>query len=201
MKARSMFLIVFICLALVPTFVAAEDKEPGEAQNAISVDLLWPIFSCVHVLGGGAEKMIPVGIMYQRVISDHFVLFVMGGFWYTIDTGWDLWVYSTVEVDWHPFHKGFNGFYVGLSGDFWYDYNENSSSRVTGFGYLYRTDLGLALGWQFLLPAHIIIDLALGIFSYGYEADVDVYGVETSGFAIGYPILTPRTTLSLGFRF
>lgn len=205
MKARNVFLVVLFIVVLSSPFVAAEEQELKEAQNAISIDLLWPIISCVPlVLSGGQMVMIPVGIEYQRVISDHFVLYAKGGFMYTIDDGWDLIVYPIVGVDWHPFHKGLKGFHVGLSGDFFYEYTVIASDTTWtahGTRYSYSTCLGLTLGWQFLLPAHIIMDLALQVVTFGYDVSTDVYGVETSGFSLGDPMDAPGSMLSLGFRF
>ncbi|MGA2976500.1 MAG: hypothetical protein ABSF77_14425 [Spirochaetia bacterium] len=200
MKARNVFLVVLFMIVLSSPFVAAEVQGPGEPRNAISVDLLGPIVACAFLIAGQGV-VIPVGIEYQRVISDHFTLFFMGGLIYRIFDGWALDAYPIVEVDWHPFHKGLKGFHVGLLGSFLYEQVYSSAAETQGTTYWYHPAMELAVGWQFLLPASIILDLTLGLLSVGYDFNVDVNGVMTSGLMLGDPMESNRTSLSLGFRF
>ncbi len=202
MKKKNVFLVGLFAVVLLPTLAAAEDQTTKEAQNAISIDVLLPILLPVSLLweGGETDVIIPINILYQRVISDHFMALIKAGLnysWYRYTTPQNGWmeVYPAVEVDWHPFHKGLKGFYVGLSGIF--DYGVDcSDAAAKGTSYSYAFGWGLSLGWLFLLPAHINIDLVVGQGA-GYLVSVDASGVTTSGFSE----VPARTGVFLGYRF
>jgi hypothetical protein len=212
MKAGNMYLILFFGIGLSPTFVAAEDQTPKEPQNAISIGLIGPIDDVVELCVGSPIRKVNINMEYQRVISDHFVLFSTAGMlywwpspnasqdseailWYG-NHGWFLMIGTGVEFDWHPFHKGLKGFYLGLPGIFNYKATYRDTATTKGMIYDNEIGLGLIVGWQFLLPASIIINLAVG-YGYGYIADVDVNGVTSSHFSF----VEPRGGISLGFRF
>lgn len=201
---KIVLLVVLIASILPPSFVAAKEQTPKEAHNAISIDVLFPILLPASLLweGGETDVIIPVSMQYQRVISDHFVVLVNAALDYgwnrytTPQDGWFLDVNPLVEIDWHPFHKGLKGFYAGLSGVFNYTISYSDAAETKGTSHSYNTGLGLNVGWLFLLPANIIIDLALGQ-GIGYLVSVDMNGVTTSG----YSEAPARIGVFLGFRF
>ena len=212
MMKRSMFLGVLFAIVLWPTLAAAQDQSQKSAKNAISIDVLQPIWSPVDLLIERMLIRIPLNVQYQRVLSDHFVLLIKAGLdyswvpanapqdspgilYYGID-GWGLSVNSAVGVDLHPFHKGLNGLHVGLSGIFSYGTGYRDGVLTKGTAYEYTAGLGLAVGWQFLLPANIIIDLTLGV-GYVYLGRADVFGA--TGSMSTFIVRPPG--IFLGFRF
>jgi len=210
MYARNVFFVVIICLFVSPTAAVADGRP---AQNAITTDLIVPAMAIASAVMGSPMLTVPVGVQYQRVLSEHSVLSFNAGFMYQCpspDTppdspvitdyygvdGWELTAYPLMEMDWHPFHKGLDGFYTGAFGGLLFKALHVDTAAVKGTGYEYDPCLGLVAGWQFLLPANIVINLALG---YGgqYFITVDQNGTMTSGPLLG----TGRMVASVGFRF
>jgi hypothetical protein len=212
MKAKNVVLAILFVLALTPTFAAAEDQTPKEAKNAISIESISLIGEVVRFLAGMPTLRMGTIMQYQRVVSNHFVLLATAGLVYVWPNpnapqdseailyygtdGWLLFAASQVEVDWHPFHKGLKGFYLGLSGIFNYTAEYRDALEAKGTSHTYTAGPGMNVGWQFLLPACIIMDLSLGI-GYGYRVSIDVNGVTTSGFSF----VEPRGGVFFGIRF
>jgi hypothetical protein len=213
MKEKCVVLAVIFAMALSPTFLAAEDQTSNEVQNAISMDLAMPILSLVNLLGGWPILGIPANIHYQRVISDHLALLIQAGLKYSwllpyastaavvhYGGNWRaLEVYPEVEVDWRPFHKGLDGFYLGLSGIMDYVATYSDAAATNGTTHAFAVGMGFNVGWQFLLP-NILMDLGLGV-GYGYWVNIDVNGAMTSSFEFipRDSRLPPR--FHFGFRF
>jgi hypothetical protein len=172
MKAECMLTTLLFALT-----VSSDPSETKEPQNAISIDVLLPVMSPVSKLCGEKSSFIPINIKYQRVLADHLVLMLKGGFNYDWgDDSKSIDIYPMAELDWHPFQKGLKGFYAGLSSFYGYEDYINShegSSRIA---------LGGTLGWQFVLRSNFIIDLTFGL-GYGYNVDVDVNGKKSEGFS------------------
>ena len=103
--------------------------------------------------------MYPVYLSYERVLSDHLVLAIAPSFtWADHGTYSSLLAILWVELDWHPFQNGLSGLFIGPA--FAVSYSSDQDFRATGEG------LGLSLGYQFLLPWNIDVDIALGL-AYG----------------------------------
>jgi hypothetical protein len=155
----------------------AEPSETKDQQNAISIDVFMPIMSPISYLQGEKGHWFPLNVKYQRVLTDHFVLMLKGGFNYNWDnepTGID--IYPMAELDWHPFQKGLRGFYAGLSIFYGYSNYFDSPEGET------RIALGPSLGWQFVVHRHLIIDLTLGL-GFGYYNRTDWEGKREEGFS------------------
>jgi len=160
---------------------------------------------------------VPVDATYQRVLAEHFVLSVLIGLRYEwvrddapqdSDTvlnwgvnGWALSVLPLVDLGWHPFHHGLKGLHLGLAGSLGYQATYKDSLAAKGFENDYYTHLGLTVGWQFLLPANIVIDITLGVVGIGYSVWVDTNKVATSHFGFCGPLNIPPADIYIGFRF
>jgi hypothetical protein len=184
MKNKNVLSILIILMLLWPSSLNAADTASQAAQNAISVDLFLPIYSPVEFAGG--NYLIPLSLLYQRVITRRVVFFSRAGLIYTFrDVDWGALATFATGVDWHPFHEGLNGFHLGFSGYYTYDtgYTESyrTVSATAGMWYLHHAALGSTIGWQFLLPANLTIDLNAGI-GYGYTGGVFRDGEFGSGW-------------------
>jgi hypothetical protein len=183
----------------LPAAAAADGPGSGEARNAIAIVVFTPIMAVVNYFVLPEGIYMPVNIQCQRVLADHWVFFVMAPFFlYPADPGSFL-IVPAMEIDWHQFHKGLRGFYAGLSAN--YFYGSAKGSTAAGLGYRQYNDayLELAAGWQFLLPANLVINLGAGPLNAGYKVKIDDEGVATSGFSFGF--LSSRLSIAIGFQF
>ncbi len=160
----------------------ASDKEPLEAKNLVSIDLAVPVVLNLAVSGGYA---IPVFLDYQRVLTTHLNLSIAPSVAYLYDPSWGETLLLTmwVELDWHPFQGGFQGFFIGpaVAGLL---YSDTFNNVRSGPGLV----AGGAMGYQLALPANFNIDIVAGL---------------AAGAIAGYPTLQgiPRVALALGYRF
>lgn len=202
LRTRDLISCVLLFAVLSSTAAAAQGQTSTDARNAISVEMILPIGVPIGLLVGERSVLIPVQIQYQRVVADHLVLLVKAGLFY----GWTLPprepertldLLPVVELDWHPFHTGLQGPYLGLSGTGGYGVGfSDAGAAIVTTGHYYDFIVGPTLGWQFLLPANITIDTAFGL-GYGPGVSVDANGVRTSHSVLD---LT-RGGVYLGFRF
>jgi hypothetical protein len=213
MKAGAIVLAAFIVLVVAGGPAAAEGAAPREVRNAVSADLVLPLFvGTAYVVGAfvrspsdrGPGVNIPLSVQYQRVIGERWVLLTslallyhwpMPGApaglpgWGTID------VTPGVELGWHPFHKGLKGFHLGLSTIFNYA-AAYSETPTAGISRNVMACAGVNVGWQFLFPSHVLLDLVAGP-GYAWIVHLDTAGAATSTF--GFNVC--RTGLSIGFAF
>jgi hypothetical protein len=171
MKTKTILTILLFTIA-----VSAESSGAKDPKNAVSIDVLLPV-GAVASAASGDDNFIPLNIKYQRVLADHLVLMLKGGFNYNFKPkakGID--IYPMAELDWHPFQKGLKGFYAGLSIFYGYSNYFDSPEGET------RIALGPTLGWQFVVRRHLIIDLTLGL-GFGYYNRTDWEGKREEGFS------------------
>lgn len=168
-----MFTITFFTLTLL-----AEPSKSKEPKNAVSIDVLLPIMSPISHLQGEEAHWLPLQLKYQRVLTDHFVLMLRYGmFYYWSDKPIEIDFFPMAELDWHPFQKGLRGFYAGVSAFYCYSNTFDSPER------LYRINMGPTLGWQFVLPWNITIDLTLGV-GFGYHNQIRWDGTKKEDFGV-----------------
>jgi hypothetical protein len=206
MNATNLWRMIALLTALAATPVAAQGQTPKEARNALSVEVAIPIAVPIGLLvyrgSEGMMAVIPIQVQFQRVVADHLVLLVKAGLNYSWGVprrgpGGDLDIYPEVELDWHPFHRGLGGPYVGLAG--FSDYSVTlgdpaAAAAVPPHSYHFR--LGATIGCQFLLPAGITTDLAFGL-GYGPSLKIDSSGTKTWGAEFD----VTRVGLYVGMRF
>jgi hypothetical protein len=88
-----------------------------------------------------------------------------------------------IELDWHPFQKGLQGFYVGTA--VVVVYLDIPSSKINA---ALTAMVGVGLGYQIPLPANLDADIALGA----------AFGSIPGGTDAG---AFPRASIALGYRF
>ncbi len=184
-RFRAPLALVFatVLLFLAPIIAVAADTDFGKEKNEVSIDLAMPIV--LNLLAKEGTTVYPVYLSYERVLSDHLVLAIAPSFtWADHGTYSSFLAILWVELDWHPFQNGLSGLFIGPA--FAVSYSSDQDFRATGEG------LGLSLGYQFLLPWNIDIDIALGL-AYGPLQSNDPLDESTE--------IIPRAALSVGFRF
>jgi hypothetical protein len=200
MNTGKTFIIILLISSISPCLMSAEDQAPQRTQNAVCVDVYCPFMSILNeILSPDSITYIPVSFQYERVLSDHWVLFTMLTLQLGLTEPVSSVVYPAVEVDWHPFHIQLDGFYVGLSLAF---LNQNFfGNAVQAFGRraMYGVFLSPTVGWQFLLPAAIVLHLGIGPLSIGYWHDTNIDGTTIKGFVL--EAFTYRFCIAVGYRF
>ena len=167
---------------LVPTMGMASDQEPRQAWNEVSIDLSLPIVYNLAVSSPDNVNVVPTYLGYQRLLTNHLALFFSPGIMFIQQTQMQLSVLTFwLELDWHPFQEGLQGFFLGPAVVLLYG-SDNSTAR----GNILLA--GGAIGYQFLFPANFDIDVSLGL-SIGPE--------QASG---PRPVI-PRGIVALGYRF
>ena len=184
-RTRIGLLTIFISSLFFSLSLSAQDRVPSEARNAVSMDLFMPFLHLAFPTSAlttsiSSSIAIPIGIKYQRVLFDHFVLSFVPIFAYSKNIG-VLELNPWLELHWHPFDMGLGGLFIGpaISADF--VLNTNNAIYV---------GLGAGIGYQLLLPLDIDLDAALG-FCYG----PDFYASST------YYLTALRLEIALGYRF
>jgi hypothetical protein len=200
MNPRKAFLIVLFISSISPCLMAAEDQAPQQPQNAVCIDVFFPFTSVLNqILSPGSITYIPVSIQYERVLSDHWVLFTMLSLQFGLTDPVSIVVHPAIEVDWHPFHIRLDGFYTGLSLAFLNESLFGNAVQAFGRRALYGVYLSPTVGWQFLLPAGIVIDLGVGLLSLGYRLNTNIDGTTTTGFVLDAD--NYRFSIAVGYRF
>ncbi len=178
---------------------SAQDRASG-AQNTISVNVLGAPITAVADSTSGLVA-IPLSVTYQRVLSDHYTLSIIPRFEFLVaSTVPNSVSYSTldsfdfqpwVEVDWHPFDRGLNGFFVGLAAVGSLDVEWSGNQDTTIF-------LGAApvVGYMLALPGSFSLDFALGV-ALGGNIVVSSSENTSFGFAAGHS----RVDIGLGYQF
>lgn len=144
-----------------------------------------PVIINLAISGGYA---IPVVLEYQRVLNDHLVLSISPGIAHIQETsGSVLMMELWVRLNWHPFQKWLQGFYIGPGFALFYLQNpagSRASDSMTG------EFLGVTIGYQIVLDASISVDLGLGL----------AFGTVQGFYPAATPAL-PRAALAIGYRF
>lgn len=192
-------LVLFLVLS--PALSSAQGEASTDEKNALSLEVVLPLAVPIGILGPDRDLLIPVVLQYQRVIADHLVLVAMIGLYYDQKLppqprDSTLSIFPVVELDWHPFHEGLRGFHLGLSGVFACETSFSDAKPTEVTSRYYRLGLGPTVGWQFMLPAHIIIDLVFGL-GYGPSWNVDAAGTSTFDWALD----PTRAGIYLGLMF
>jgi hypothetical protein len=179
---------------------AAQDRASDEAQNVISVNVLGAPITAIADSTSGLVA-IPLSVDYQRVLTDHYTLSIIPRFEFLVASAIPNSIaYSTldsfdlhpwVEMDWHPFDKGLNGFFVGLAAVGALDLKWSGNQDTTVF-------LGVApvVGYMLVLPWNINLDFALGA-AFGGNIVVDSSKNTSLGLAVDHS----RIEVGLGYRF
>ena len=172
-----------LLLLLAPTIAVAAGSDFGKEKNEVSIDVAMPIV--LNLLTKEGSTVYPVYLSYERVLSDHLVLTIAPSFAYADHVTYAAYLATLwIELDWHPFQDGLNGLFIGPA--FAVIYSSDPDFTATGEG------LGLSLGYQFLLPWNIDIDLAVGL-AYGPLQSNDPFDPDTE--------IILRGALAIGFRF
>jgi hypothetical protein len=201
MNPRKAFLVVLFISSLSPCLIAAEDQGLQQPQNAVCIDIFSPFTTVLNqILVPGSLIYIPVAIQYERVLSDHWVLFSMLSLNFGLTEPVSAFVHPAIEVDWHPFHMRLDGFYAGLSLALTYESLFGDAAQAFGRSTLYGVYLSPTVGWQFLLPAHIVINLGVGLLEIGYRFKANIDGTTTTGFVLNFPDSYPLS-IAVGYRF
>jgi hypothetical protein len=185
MKVEKPFLAYFFIMIISLTFVTTAEATGKEAKNGISIDVFMPVFVPIDYLLEGIWN-VPIGIQYQRVISDHFVLLGKAGLLaYSGDGTWGMLANLGTGVEWHPFQKGLNGFHIGFTGFIIYE----PSSKA----YHFHIPIGPMFGWQFPVSQDMTIDVTVGL-GYGYNGDF----IDGAG---GWSLMAMPGGIFLGYTF
>ena len=183
-----------------PALGIAQAQASEGAQDSISMNCLGTLITAIADSTSGLVS-VPFLVDYQQVLTDHYSLSFIPFFEFLIaSTVHDSIVNSSldsfefqpwVEVDWHPFDKGLNGFFIGLAGVGSLDVKLSGNQDTTIF-------LGVApvIGYKLLLPWSFDLDFALGI-ALGGSIVVDSAGNASIGFAANHS----RIEIALGYMF
>lgn len=169
-------------IVLSPVFGFAQEQTPKEVQWEFGVD-------AYSIISSAISGDIPLYLYCEGTFFQHIAYSLFTAIQYS--TGQNEWSFeSGVEVDWHPFDKGLDGFFLGVAVLGSIDKLSITSKAQTLF-------LGFAPtgGYQFLLPWNIDIDLALGV-PVGLIDEIDSGG--HGSLALGY--LSPLLKIGLGYR-
>ncbi|MGA2639981.1 MAG: hypothetical protein ABSG21_03635 [Spirochaetia bacterium] len=144
---------------------------------------------------------VPLVIDFQQVLADHYSLTFIPFFEFLVastvhnsiaNSSLDSFEFQPwVEVDWHPFDEGLNGFFVGLAGVGSLEVKWSGNKDTTIF-------LGVApvIGYQLLLPWSFDLDFALGV-ALGGSIVVDSAGNASISLAATHS----RIEFALGYMF
>jgi hypothetical protein len=177
-KVKLILIFMLAILIAAPSFVAAQ-----ELQQAVSLDVFLPL-AAVASKASGEMAWIPLNVKYQRVLAEHLVVAANSGLNYSWASGEKILEISPMlQADWHPFHSGLEGFYLGpyllvSYCKYWNDY-----TLVDNPAHSFRFALGGIFGWQFLWPSGFLVDLNVGL-GCGINMEVDRYGNMTSEFPL-----------------
>ncbi len=178
-----------MCLLLACCFVlpASADQQEDARLNQVSANLLW---TAAWIIGNPNVPIIPISIEYQRVLAEHWVLSIIPtlNINFPVDGSTPFTFIQFAEMDWHPFDPGLNGFLAGafvaagVSGP---QFLNNVNIQSFSFG------AGPALGYQFLFPFGLIIDISIrGGLGAGYST--------LNGWLLQTPIMA---NINIGYAF
>jgi len=179
--------------------------------NAILFDFFQPgvaILQDVQDPTNQVLQQIPITITYERVVADHFVVAVSPTLRYsllsspTLVTS-NMFTQLVLELDWHPFDAGLNGFYVG--GQVFSQIASSLSVVPSGDGSWsswVELGLGVAAGYQFVLPLSLVLNVAVGGGAgYGASSTMSSISVATLNGSTSMSFQLTRLELSLGYSF
>jgi hypothetical protein len=170
--------------------IQTEKEVVKEPQNAIA----WDLEETARIADNapsGATAVIPIMLDYQRVLVDHFVLFLAPSIlctqypnqtWLNYD--------QIVEIDWHPFNRGIEGLSPGAYLDL--DYGTYTS----GVANIVQAGIGAAVGYEIPILWNFMAYFAVGI-GIG-ESYTGGQSPTNPGWAVYYP---GRAEMSFGWRF
>ncbi len=177
-KVKTGLIFLVVILTAVPASLSAQD-----VQQAVSLDVFLPL-GAIASKASGEMSWIPLNIKYQRLVVDNLVMAGKTGLNYSWATGEKILELSPVlELEWHPFHSGLEGLYLGpyllvSYCKYWNDY-----SVVDNPAHSFRFAAGGVLGWQFVLPSRIVIDINASL-GCGLNMEVDRHGTVTTDFPL-----------------
>ena len=104
------------------------------------------------------DLQIPVATSYQRVLANHFALFVAPS---ALSFGlpgdpYRLMLDQDIEIDWHPFNRGLGGLFIGALFRFSYYFDEVPSAFSVG-----KAAGCVAIGFQLTLVNSLLLRLSL----------------------------------------
>jgi hypothetical protein len=202
MRRKTAGVLAAVCALffLSSVLVAAQDRASGEAQNAISVNVLGASITAIADSTSGLVA-VPLSVDYQRVLLDHYTLSIIPRIEFLVASGIPNSIsYSTldsfdlqpwVEVDWHPFDTGLSGFFVGGAAVGSLDVKWSGNQDTTIF-------LGVApvVGYVLVLPGNINLDFALGV---AFGGNIVIDSAENTSF--GLAVDHSRIEIGLGYQF
>ena len=183
----------------------AQGNTGDQLRNAISLDIgqfgLTAVLLATGLTNGSLIVYLPLYVTWERVLTDHLVLSVLGSLRFTAaplrpDVTWGLAGNVLPGLEWHPFDAGLGGFFLGVRGLIGYAHGDwlanpagilstgNPVDDVFTFG------LNALVGWQFLLPGNMALEATV---DYYYYARLSSLGLSA------VPSLAPAITL--GYRF
>jgi hypothetical protein len=201
MQPKMVWVLAVVCAQFVfsPVPGVADDQAPKETQNAISANVLGSLIAGITDSASGLVS-VPLFFDYQKVLTDHYTLSIIPCFEFLVhstihnsisNSSLDSFDFQPwVELDWHPFDKGLNGFFVGLAGVGSLELKWSGNQDTTIF-------LGVApvVGYLFPLPWNINLDFALGV---AFGGNVVVSSSENVSLGLA---AHSRIEIGLGCRF
>ena len=179
MKTGLVLVSVAAFLALTPVVAIASDQLPLGAMNELSLDLASPVFYNLAATNGYA---IPIYVNYQRVLMNHLVLSITPDILYMYDNwlGAQSVISLWVELDWHPFQDGLQGFFIGPAvigaySDGLFLPHESGASAL----------IGATIGYQIFFSSNIDFDMAAGM-AIGTRPDGQYSGLIRMVLGLGY---------------
>ena len=172
--------VIILFLTGFISFAPVNLNADGE-RHSVSIDVFLPLMSAMSQ-AFGEMAWLPVNIKYQYLIMDHLAMMGKAGINYSWAKGEKiLEVYPMLALEYHPFDTGLRGFYLGPSLLVNYCSYRNDYSVVNNPDHTYRIAPGVNIGWEFVLPSNIVIDVTFGL-GYGYNAEVDRYKKSRTDF-------------------
>jgi hypothetical protein len=161
---------LLLFLTCFPARTVAEGRSTERPQNEVSIDLFGPLGAILKIVPGG-NVYLPIAIEYETVVREHLAVSISPSIAYRsgIAGSYTIIFLSWVELDWHPFDKDLNGFFVGLALLYPISIQGTTDNAEA-------LEVGGAIGYNFLLFENITLDLALHIASQSaYLANVSIF--------------------------
>jgi hypothetical protein len=188
MQSRKVLLFVAVAVLAFSSFGFAANKN----RNEVSLDLFSPI-----LLNITSPISVPIYIDYQRMLNDHLVLSLIPAFYYSqrIATT-DSYVFEPwIELDWHPWGEGLNGFFVGPA--IGIPITWIFTSGLPDVRLQIGAGIGVAIGYQFVFSNGLALDLSAGILV-GYTYSFASQGEPAQG---GFGTPPGHLSIALGYQF
>ncbi len=157
-------LSALLVLGLFAVAGAPADAQ-GEVLNAVSIDTLAPAVSAVMAATGNPYWAIPFTFDFHRVLTEHLALVFVNEFTYQREPGGALLIdLPWLELAWHPFDPGLDGFYLGPALAFGFVMESLDTSRNHSWEpAVSAVGLGAAVGYRLLLGGSFDLNFAAGL--------------------------------------